>query len=196
MINLTSLRKFAKRTTEAIHPGKKFLLPAIFIAGLFSGIGFYTIYSANALSYLSDKPQTCSNCHVMKTVYAGWMHGNHRHVTVCNDCHVPHDTIFRKYLFKTMDGMRHSTIFTARLEPQVIRIKSAGRKVVQENCLRCHERTMSQVMKIETKNKECWSCHRDTPHGRINSLSAAPSALTPRLRPLIPRNFINRSKKK
>ena len=30
------------------------------------------------------------------------------------------------------------TMFTFRMEPQVIRIKDAGRDVVQENCIRCH----------------------------------------------------------
>jgi cytochrome c nitrite reductase small subunit len=85
-------------------------------------------------------------------------------------------------------------MFTFRLEPQVIRIKNAGRDVVQENCIRCHFRIISSTYIVTVsgkgaehgKGKLCWECHRETPHGRISSLSAFPNAIVPKLSPVIP----------
>lgn len=63
-------------------------------------------------SYVSDDPATCVNCHIMRPEYVTWHHSPHREHATCNDCHVPHDNVFRKYYFKGADGMRHATIFT------------------------------------------------------------------------------------
>jgi cytochrome c nitrite reductase small subunit len=51
---------------------------------------------------------------------------------------VPQDNIFRQYYVKATDGLWHATVFTARAEPQVIRMRERGIGVVQENCIRCH----------------------------------------------------------
>jgi len=115
----------------------------------------------------------------MTTQFATWERGNHGHVTNCNGCHVPQDNIALKYGFKAIDGLRHSTMFTLRMEPEVIRIKEMGAGAVQNNCLRCHERTVMNLRNAKEEN--CWRCHRETPHGRINSLSATPFARVPRL---------------
>jgi cytochrome c nitrite reductase small subunit len=72
-----------------------------------------------------------------------------------------------------------------RTEPQVIQIKQASKTVVQENCIRCHYELVNMVNIVEVtpennikgNGKLCWDCHRETPHGTINSLSAAPYAL-------------------
>jgi len=32
----------------------------------------------------------------------------------------------------------------------------------------------------------CWDCHRETPHGRVNSLASVPYARVPRLSSVIP----------
>lgn len=166
------------------------LLLAVFI-----GIGCLAFYISNAPSYLSDKPETCMNCHVMAPQFATWQHSSHARVAVCNDCHVPHDNVFRKYLFKAQDGMRHASMFTFRLEPQVIQIKEAGIKVVQENCIRCHSALVDNVSAHRVtgdnykkgEGRLCWQCHRETPHGRVNSLASVPYARVPRLSPVVPK---------
>ncbi len=83
--------------------------------------------------------------------------------------------------------MRHATIFTLRMEPQVIFIKEAGKNVVHNNCIRCHEYLLSANYSrpgmtdfVEyRKERDCVDCHRYDPHGRINSLSATPYARVP-----------------
>lgn len=123
----------------------------------------------------------------MAPQYATWSHSSHREEANCNDCHVPHNNIINKYYFKAKDGLRHATVFTLRNEPQVIFIKEAGKEVVQKNCIRCHHHLINnyamQAYSPEyfknIENRFCWECHRETPHGRVNSLSSVPNARVP-----------------
>ena len=172
---------------KKLIPPKKWQLPVIIVLGIFFGLVIYIFKVSNAVSYLSDEPETCINCHVMVPQYATWNHSSHRENATCNDCHVPHNNIVNKYFFKAKDGLRHATIFTLRKEPQVIFIKEEGKKVVHDNCVRCHDNllTDSKLMtqtafKIHSKTeRECWECHREVPHGRVNSLSSTPYARIP-----------------
>ena len=182
---------------KKIAPPRKWKIPVIIALGILTGLLFFILHIGKADSYLSDNSETCINCHVMYSQYASWQHSSHARVAVCNDCHVPHNNIFNKFFFKAKDGLRHSTMFTFRLEPQVIRIKEAGREVVQENCERCHsgllgyhetfEALMQGGKEDEDNERLCWDCHRDTPHGRVNSLSSAPNAQVPEVSPIIPK---------
>lgn len=168
-------------------PPDKWKVPVIITLGVFVGLSGYLFYIAKAHSYLSDSPTTCVNCHIMAPQYSTWFHSSHREVAVCNDCHVPQDNIFNHYKFKAEDGLRHSAIFTLRAEPQVIHIREAGIKVVQNNCIRCHQdlleskriQSMTGRTDFITKDRLCWECHRDTPHGTVNSLSSTPNAKAP-----------------
>lgn len=166
--------------------------------GIFTGIFFLVLHISMAASYLSDEPKTCINCHVMYPHYASWAKGSHANVATCSDCHVPQDNFFRKYYFKASDGLRHATFFTMRWEPQVIQIKDASVNVVQENCIRCHLDlvdmtqlvTVTGSMARDNEGKLCWDCHRETPHGTVKSLSAAPHSLVERLPSSMP-NWLN-----
>ncbi len=152
------------------------------VSGVIVGLTVHILFISNAVSYLSDNPKACINCHIMVPEFATWERGSHGNVTTCNDCHVPQDNVFRKYFFKASDGLRHATMFTFRMEPQVIRIKDAGREVVQENCIRCHANYLHPVSlravnaKGIYKDNEnvCWDCHREVPHGKVHSLSSVP----------------------
>jgi cytochrome c nitrite reductase small subunit len=175
-------------------PPPTWRLPAAIVLGAIVGLGIYTFKISNAVSYLSDRPETCINCHVMNPQYASWFHSAHREYATCNDCHVPHTNPVASYAFKAMDGARHATIFTLRNEPQVIQIKDAGAAVVQENCKRCHGRvnenvhtmTVSLKMAQNDQGKLCWDCHREVPHGRVSSLSTSTYARVPRLGSAVP----------
>jgi cytochrome c nitrite reductase small subunit len=155
------------------------------LSGIFFGLGVFVFYICKAPSYLSDNPETCINCHVMNPQFNDWAHSSHRNVATCNDCHVPHNNFFSKYLFKAKDGLRHATIFTMRNEPQVIYILEAGKEVVQSNCIRCHERVVGTEYLCSVlpgyynhlKERQCLNCHRETPHSRVNGRSSTPNAL-------------------
>lgn len=170
-----------------LQPPAKWKIPVILALGVFTGLFFLSLYFSKAHSYLSNDPKTCVNCHLMAPQYATWNHSSHREVTNCNDCHVPHDNVFNTYYFKAKDGLRHATIFTLRKEPQVIFIKEEGAEVVHQNCVRCHENQLldarhhSLVANYESHrtDRKCWECHREVPHGRVNSLSSTPYARVP-----------------
>jgi len=172
---------------EKFKPPSSWKVPVIILLGIFLGLFFFVFYISNAPSYLSDKPETCVNCHIMSPQYATWNHSSHRENAHCNDCHVPHNNVFNKYFFKAKDGMRHATVFTMRNEPEVIFIKEVGKEVVQANCVRCHSKllTDSKVLRKTSEfhhyraDRPCWDCHREVPHGRVNSLSSTPYARVP-----------------
>lgn len=174
--------QFIKR----FYPPSSWKVPVIIILGTLTGVGLYTFYVSRAWSYLSDSPETCVNCHIMKTEYTTWRHSSHGRNTTCNDCHVPHDNIFRTYYFKAKDGLRHSAIFTIRGYSQSINMLDPGRSVVLENCIRCHGQ-LTEMVKANVSYEDvtsgngrvCWDCHRDIPHGRVKSLSSTPWAEVP-----------------
>lgn len=183
-----------KQLLNKLVPPDNWKLPVILALGIFTGLGIFSFHISNASSYLGDKPETCVNCHIMAPQYATWNHSSHREWTNCNDCHVPHNNILNKYFFKAKDGLRHASMFTLRLEPQVIFIKEAGKKVVHQNCIRCHKEllTDSRLMNYNTRthefrlDRDCLGCHRVTPHGRVNSLSSVPNARVPLPGPVAP----------
>lgn len=183
-------------------PPERWRVPVIILLGILVGLGIHLIHISKAASYLSDSPRTCINCHIMNPQFATWERGSHGRVANCNDCHVPHDNFFHTYYFKAQDGIRHASIFTLRREPQVIQIKEAGKKAVQGNCVRCHSnsihpvalRALNQRSVEDQTEKYCWDCHRETPHGRVNSLSAAPYARISAESPSIP-DWIEKSRR-
>ncbi len=183
-----------KNFFKALIPPAQWRLGVLFSMGVLFGLFLLVLHLGRATSYLSDKPEACVNCHVMYPQFATWERSSHGRGTVCNDCHVPHDNIISKYYFKATDGLRHSFMFTFRLEPQVIQIKQAGKNAVQQNCIRCHIDVIHPVSLRSISNQKiqeegdgyCWDCHREVPHGRVNSLSSVPYARVPVLDSPIP----------
>jgi len=176
-----------KNPIKYLIPPPNWRTPVIILLGIFAGLFIYLLHISNAFSYLSDDPKSCVNCHIMAPQYATWYHSAHREVTNCNSCHVPHNNVFNKFYFKAKDGLRHATIFTLRDEPQVIFIKEEGKHAVQNNCIRCHNdlitsdkiRVFNDDIYQHRTDRICWDCHREVPHGRVNSLSSVPNAHVP-----------------
>lgn len=183
-------------------PPPKWRFPVLILAGIFTGLGLFSVYLGKAHLYLSDRPEACVNCHIMAPQYATWNHSSHREKAHCNDCHVPHNNVINKYYFKANDGLRHSTLFTLRMERQVIRILEPGARVVQNNCIRCHEQLLVDP-KLEAsvamyrgvrEGRRCIECHKEVPHGRVNSLSSVPHARVPFLESPVPEWLRNETK--
>ncbi len=175
------------RIFHKLIPPPNWKLPVLILLGIMAGLAFFTLHLSRAPSYLSDEPETCVNCHIMAPQYATWSHSSHREHAHCNDCHVPHNNLLNKYYFKAKDGLRHATVFTLRNEPQVIFIKEEGAEVVQDNCIRCHSSLLADDRILlwtgsfhhYRTERSCVECHREVPHGRVNSLSSTPNARVP-----------------
>ncbi|KAB1159534.1 MULTISPECIES: cytochrome c nitrite reductase small subunit [Tenacibaculum] len=160
---------------------------AIVLIGIVTGLGFFMAKEASLVSYMSDDPLACVNCHVMTPMYNSWMHSSHREQASCNDCHVPHDNVFNKYYFKAKDGLFHASVFTARAEPEVMFMREASQEVVQNNCIRCHIQQVTQVkydgwLENHQENRterKCWSCHQELPHGTVHGISTIRNNIAP-----------------
>jgi cytochrome c nitrite reductase small subunit len=152
------------------------------LLGAAAGAALVVARIANATSYLSDASDTCINCHVMTTAYATHERGSHGKVAVCNDCHVPRSNPVAGWAFKARDGLWHSYVFTARREPQVMRLSAGAVPVVQANCVRCHADQVAMVRLAGPGERRCWDCHQEA-HGPVRSLSATPAARRPGLPP-------------
>jgi len=169
-----------KRLLKKIIPPPEWRIPVILLLGAISGLTFYALIESKAVSYLSDDPRTCANCHVMTPQYSTWKNSSHREWATCNDCHVPQDNVFKKYAFKAKDGLYHASVFTTRGEPEVIMMKEAGIEVVQNNCIRCHQDQVTDAKlagQVESHisnrtTRSCWECHQEVPHGSVHSLSS------------------------
>lgn len=183
---MPAFAKFRHLLTDVItlrRITKPWRMPCFAALGALAGLGLSTAHISRAASYMSDAPETCTNCHVMFPAYTTWQHSSHREVATCNDCHVPHTNFAATYAFKAQDGMRHSAIFTARAEPQVIRLSRGAVPVIEDNCRRCHTAVVDDVaIKMHaTGDQRCWDCHRDVPHGRGRNLSVTPRIMVPQL---------------
>jgi cytochrome c nitrite reductase small subunit len=192
--SMSILYAYVVRIVALVAPPHSWRPAVAVLLGIGAGLGLEVFHVSNAASYLSDAPETCINCHIMTPEYAGWRAGSHGRVTTCNDCHVPHDHVWNTYLFKAKDGLRHSAMFTFRMEPQVITISESGAAAVQANCLRCHGNLVAPVLAnalagaphARDEGRRCWECHREVPHGRVHGLASAPGARVPRLAPVLP----------
>ena len=98
--------------------------------GLALGVGGYTFIYAKGISYLTDDPAACVNCHIMRKQYDGWIRSSHRAVAACNDCHTPAGYL-SKYATKASNGFWHSFAFTSGRFAEPIRIKRTTREITE-----------------------------------------------------------------
>ena len=137
------------------------------LIGILLGLGGYTFYYAEGTSYFSNDPRACVNCHVMREHYDGWQKASHHAVATCNDCHVPHD-FFRKYLSKAENGFWHSKGFTLQDFHEPIRIKPHNSRILQENCIACHQDLVDEIVAHAVPRQtgsSCVHCHASVGHG-------------------------------
>ncbi|MCP9473373.1 MAG: cytochrome c nitrite reductase small subunit [Nitrospira sp.] len=143
------------------------LLPwaVVLTLGVFTGIGVYTFVYARGGSYLTDKPEACVNCHVMREQYAGWVKGSHRSVAVCNDCHTP-DGLVEKYAAKVKYGFLHAYAFTTGYFPDEIKITPPMHQLTERACLKCHAAIVQAmtVTGVGWEDLPCLRCHGDVGH--------------------------------
>ncbi|MBW3084825.1 Cytochrome c-type protein NrfH [Austwickia sp. TVS 96-490-7B] len=139
---------------------------AIFVVGSLIGVGFFTFGYANGFAYLSNDPQACVNCHVMRSEYDGWMKSSHGKVAVCNDCHAPHNVV-DKYYTKALNGWNHGFAFTTGRYPQNIQMTERNRQITEHACLSCHQQITENIRAVRSEHGQqisCISCHRNVGH--------------------------------
>ena len=137
----------------------------IAIAAAVIALGFF-VFVTDAPAYGGSAPETCANCHVMDSQYENWYHAAHEKVTECVDCHLPHDNIAVYYLEKGRQGAKDVFAFTTGNIPIAIRASQKSRSIIQQNCIRCHNNTVENIlMGAQSFDRQCWDCHRSVAHG-------------------------------
>lgn len=134
--------------------------------GVLLGLAAYTFQYAEGLSYFSNDPKACLNCHVMKDNYNSWRKGSHHGVATCNDCHVPH-AFPAKWLAKAENGWNHSVKFTLGNYKTPIEIQPANYARLRDNCVRCHGDQISKMENHPIKVSDtmhCAECHTAVGH--------------------------------
>ena len=137
------------------------------IVGASLGIGSYTFIYAEGLSYLTNDPSACANCHVMRDHLEAWAKSSHHVVAVCNDCHAPHDFL-GKYQTKAVNGWNHSLAFTLGQFHEPIRIGEANRRVTERACRHCHQDIVQAIDTLHDGEHavSCIRCHASVGHWR------------------------------
>lgn len=141
-------------------------------------LGSYTFYNAKGISYLSNESKACNNCHIMNEVYNDYLAGPHskqvsgKPRATCIDCHLPHDFV-NKWIAKAKSGLGHAYAFTFKLEdlPTNLSANPESKKIVQQNCIRCHGDFAEVVINPTTnphanRSLSCVSCHASVGHRR------------------------------
>jgi cytochrome c nitrite reductase small subunit len=139
------------------------ILVAAMLGGIV-GLATFTFIYGQGYAYLSDNPEACANCHIMRDYYDRWNHSSHRAVATCNDCHSPH-TFIAKYTAKGTNGFNHGLAFTLDNFPEPIQIKSFNRDIVLESCFYCHRALVEAMGYQESQEQtDCLRCHTNTGH--------------------------------
>ncbi len=129
------------------------------------GIGLYLFIYAKGYSYLTNDPQTCMNCHVMRDQFSSWNKASHHTIASCQDCHMS-GSLPNKIKIKISNGFWHSWAFTTVRFKEPIQIKLHNLKIVENSCLSCHDALLkaSNMGEHQNKNISCLQCHRDVGH--------------------------------
>ena len=130
----------------------------IFAFGLLGGIVIAVAVSATTRA--TDQAAFCGGCHSMAE--AAWTHKQSVHARQdCNACHLPAALVPRMPM-KAATGFHDIFVTLTNSVPPHIQASQTMKKVINDNCIRCHAATISKV--DMTAKEFCTDCHRSVPH--------------------------------
>jgi cytochrome c nitrite reductase small subunit len=152
-------------TQKRWHRPATYSVILLSLIGICCGVGLFTFSYGQGASYLSNDPGACANCHIMQSYYDSWRNSSHRHVAVCNDCHLPHHPV-GKWITKADNGFFHSLAFTLENFHEPIQIKPRNRLVTQKACMDCHSDMIHQMLPAASGGEmiNCVHCHSGAGH--------------------------------
>ena len=133
-------------------------------AGVAAGIGGFTFIYARGMSYMTNDPVACANCHVMQDHLDAWRKSSHHAVATCNDCHTPHN-FAGKWMTKGLNGYHHSLAFTTGNFHEPIQITARNRTITEGACRACHEDVVHGIDTMRGgEMMSCIRCHSGVGH--------------------------------
>ena len=135
------------------------------LSGMAAGMSAFTFSYGDGHSYFSEDPKACINCHIMEDHYDSWINSSHSDVATCNDCHLPNDQPMQ-LISKADNGFFHSWGFTFQDFHEPIRIKPRNRRIVQNNCVDCHQDLVHEMLPSAVRGEtiSCIECHANVGH--------------------------------
>lgn len=158
-----------RRSTARLRWGASLLLVAAAVFGLAvgttAGIGGYAFVYAEGASYLTDDPNACANCHVMRQHLDAWSRSSHHAVAVCNDCHAPRRLV-GKYTVKAVNGWNHSVAFVTGRFADPFHVTPMNRRVTEDACRSCHGEIVAAIDHHggDAEPIACVRCHAHVGH--------------------------------
>jgi len=131
-----------------------FGIVVLFVLLILVLLSFKIIAKTNTSEY-------CTSCHVVQEQYLSLIKGGLHNSLKCVDCHLPRDTKVGFYFWKLVDGGKDFIVFYSGRVPDPIKASSHTKKIVQKNCIMCHEGMVSRITVVDRK---CWDCHRRISH--------------------------------
>jgi cytochrome c nitrite reductase small subunit len=136
------------------------LIGFLFLGMVGSATGLFLSFGPPDLMAKTETPLFCASCHTMESNYQAWFNvGAHRTIN-CVDCHLPHENRGAYYLWKSINGLWDAAVFYSGRVPERIDITERQQRVVQANCIRCHEARVANI----DQERQCWTCHRWLQH--------------------------------
>lgn len=106
----------------------------------------------------------CSQCHAMDYQVDTYLHSSHAREANCGDCHDPHGLITGS-MYAAYTGSRDVYRVVTNTTPLEIRATNMSKKVLQNNCLRCHGDIMGEAGDTsQNGGNYCFHCHRGIVH--------------------------------
>ena len=136
------------------------------LAGGFAA-GLLAFGAGSVFLSVSGSPAFCGNCHSMKSEAETFARSSHQKQD-CTECHLPHQNAVAYFAEKGRSGMVDMYHEIVRDYPARIKLSEDARRMVNENCIRCHGATMEEVRVSMERNDtggDCLKCHSRIVHG-------------------------------
>ncbi|MBP1761360.1 MAG: respiratory nitrite reductase specific menaquinol--cytochrome-c reductase (NrfH) precursor [Firmicutes bacterium] len=106
----------------------------------------------------------CGKCHAMDYQVSTYLHSSHAREANCGDCHDPHGLVTGS-VYAAYTGSRDVYRVVTNTTPAEIRATEMSKKILQENCLRCHSDIMRDVGDTRKNGGVyCFQCHQGIVH--------------------------------
>jgi cytochrome c nitrite reductase small subunit len=113
-----------------------------------------------------DQADFCGRCHAMDFQIDSYLHSSHRLEPSCGDCHDPQGLVSGS-AYAAFTGTRDVYRVVTGTIPSEIKATAISKKVLQNNCLKCHEEILHYVGDTSMNGGHyCFDCHRGIVHAK------------------------------
>ncbi len=146
-----------KKILELIYVYKLYAVLFLIISAAFGATAVWVVFMPGGIFEHSESPEFCASCHLHEKHYDTWRKTGAHSTKKCVDCHLPNDNIIEHFAWKSIDGLHDVALFFTGNFSDDPKASARAKNVIQSNCIRCHSEIVS---KIDSKNRNCWDCHR------------------------------------